>query len=195
MKQYVVVDASENWQFPIGQAGSVSYRGLDRNPWEKLDDLRFEGRLSSRIEAIRLKSRNNFIGNLSFGTIESFEDAALLKSACIGSEEKLEIVTVDSLGPISQCQSHSLTFKDYGLDGYADGFGSVIRLGIMEKPQAFPEFFHLLNGNGLFDSLEHLKQYSVRYLEIARSEGLEWIDLYDQIWVCEVGPAREPGGQ
>ena len=165
----------------IGNRSRV-YKGIDRAPWKCVDDLYYAKKLPSDLLRIRENSFKNYVGNLSFGTVTK-EDAITLLSICEqngSGGQVIEVVEVSAeRGEPIHVEAENARLL--GIDGYVDGYGSIVRLGIFEKAEPFRVFHDSINENGLFQNIDAMKRYSKLYADIGAREGLEPIEELDLV--------------
>jgi hypothetical protein len=184
---YVVVRAPSGLMV-TDSAGAVThmYCGLDRGAWECVDNLYYNKTLAPDLVAIRAKSFKNYVGNYSPGTVESVNEAFQLLSACKASGQESEVIGIIHLGGLGDSDA-TLDISDFlGVDCYIDGYGSLLALGVFQKPDVFQDFHSCLNQHGLFRSVEALRQYSKVYCERSESANLEPIDDLNEVYVYAV---------
>lgn len=171
--------ASTSIAFPV-------YLGIDRSPWKCVDEKYYSDALPRELAELRKNSFEYQIGNLSFGLLKSRESVERLAKACDQPEAKYsQILTVESMGPLPAIANENSP-PGLGFDAYADGFGSLIALGILQRPEVFGSFVQSLNENGLFDSLSDLRIYVAEYSRKAVTENLEVIAAPSQVWVYRI---------
>lgn len=174
---------------PYGGVTSV-YSGLDREPWECVDDMYYDKTLASELIVIRERSRKNYVGNYSPGTVQTVHEAFQLLSACKNDGQESEVVGIaDLCGSETQFEpvdAHGIL----GLDCYIDGYGSLLTLGIFNKPEIFRDFHSYLNPYGLFESVDTVRQYSKIYCERSEFAKLEPIDDLNNMYIYAVFPVK-----
>ena len=188
MIEYVVVNVAEKQKIVDSFGTKLStYRGLDRDPWERLDDMYYAQTLPEEIACIRRNSFGHRVGNFSPGTVESLYDVSRLLDICNTANTECEVIGITVLGPLYLTEELPYDQKNcLGIDCYVDGFGSLLALGVFENPDVFRDFHHLLNRNGLFMNIEAMRSYVKVYCEIAESAGLEPIDSQQDICLYAV---------
>jgi hypothetical protein len=170
---------------PIDGVNGTFYSGIDRMPWSCIDDMKYSGKLPDSLICLRNESLCNFVGNLSFGTLNSIDDVTRLARAC-GSENGRYLAVVE-LQPIGRlpgvCNDDCVASQFAGFDGFVDGYGSIIRLGVVEKPECFRPVLDTINANGLFTSVDAASRYLDHYTRVMESENLEIIQLSTPVWI------------
>lgn len=168
--------------------GNPPYFGIDRSPWSCVDEKFYGGKLPSDLVDLRKNSFENNVGALSFGMLVSEHEVVRLAKACGDAEAKdSQILAVESLGPITKTvTANDDDFCGLGFDAYADGFGSLLYLGIVQRPDLFGRFLAKLNGYGLFTTLSDIQQYVAEYLCIAAPANLEVIEDSAQVWIYRI---------
>lgn len=150
------------------------YYGIDREPWKCVDSLFYANRLPAELQAIRAGSFNHYLGNLSFGTLDSKDDAKKLLMACREPDEKSVLIEVVSLGPLLATSTKEIRGPRFlGIDGYVDGYGSILRLGIFSRQEAVIEFSEFVNSYGLVDTVDDLLGYAKTYEKVTELFDLE----------------------
>ena len=170
-----------------------TYFGIDRLPWRSVDDKYYSGELPSELAALRMQSLNCHVSGLSFGTLTSINEVERLAGTCdMSSKKRRQILAVDYLGTVIEAMSTSVDETcGIGFDAYADGYGSILNLGFVQHPSIFGQFLKKLNENGLFTSLQDLKEYIDHYMRIAVDENLEIIDNAAWIYVYRIVSIQE----
>jgi|SRR3989338_8659854 len=174
-------------------AGSIpTYKGLDRSPWQCVDEAYYEGRMSPELVVLRQQSRNREVGNLSVGVVLSEQDAMDLASVCQDPVNTSEILVIEPKGPVPDIDQERLGLSGgLGFDGYIDGYGSIILLGITTRPNLFEEFGGRLNGAGLFGTFVDLSDYLAIYNRVTASGNLEVLEGAGSVWVYDILAIRE----
>lgn len=188
MVEYVIVDiASEHKSLNDGNDCPFTYKGIDRAPWIQINDALRTKNASNEMKQIKKRSFVNYLGNFSPGTLKSYDDAVNLLKACDKEQIGCEIIAIDFLGNhLSALKNFYLKENFLGIDCYADSFGSLLVLGIFEKPEAFKEFKFALNKNGLFSSIEEIRIYINQYAAATNSANLEPIDDLNDVFLYAV---------
>lgn len=183
---YFLVDAEQ----PSLNAdySSPVYFGIDRSPWRGVDEKYYAGELSNEMKALRKKSFSNHVLGLSFGTLSSIDEVKLLAGTCDkNTSMNSQILKIKFLGSIAET---AIFFNDesqgVGFDVYADGYGSLISLGLVEHPEFFRIFHEKLNKFGLFQSLMDIQQYVTYYKEVMYAENLEIIDDFSTLFIYRI---------
>jgi len=183
----VVCDHLKNGAPTAGAASKQlpSYRGIDRDPWGCVDDLLFAGKLAAPLVEIRQKSRDDAIGNFSPGSLDDHALSMRLLAAC-ESGHNCELVTMT----IAQMRSNVAAIgggtAGLGWDCYVDGYGSLLALGIHEKPSHFSPFHGYLNQYGLFNTCEAMEAYVNFYRATAFKANIEPPDQRMPIVIYDV---------
>lgn len=173
---YFLVDVGH---LDSGEAGRFPpYLGIDRSPWRSVDEKYYAGELPSDLAALRKQSFRNHVVGLSFGTLASIHEVERLAKAGGESAAKgLQILVVEFLGSVTEAVT---AFSDascgIGFDAYADGFGSILNLGFVQRPDIFGTFLEKLNEYGLFTSVQDIQQYVAHYKCVAVAANLEIIE-------------------
>lgn len=163
---------------------SVSYCGIDRDPWWNLDDLFYAGLLSAELKALRRRIEQSGWESFSLGVCDNLSDACRVHALSAARPLKDEIIRISSaLLPVDNVSSF------FGYDCYVDGFGSPLRLGVFNATTAFADFEDRLNPHGLFSSLDDLRDYVKAYTERCEHADLEVIETrriskacFFQVW-------------
>lgn len=142
------------------------YRGLDREPWQGVDDARLDDELT--------RVRQSF----------AFGSAAFSPGLCPGRAQALHLLqAARELAPSAELlwigdapgePAGALT--SLGYDCYVDGFGSLLRVGIYTRPELFADAIGCLNAHGLFAGIAALDDYVSDYLARCVDENLEEIE-------------------
>lgn len=165
-----------------------SYSGIDRSPWRNVDEKYYADKLPNDLVVLRKQSFRSHIMGLSFGTLASIRDVEQFAKVCDASDaRRLQILTVEFLGSVFEAE---MTLGDascgLGLDAYVDGYGSILNLGFVQRPELFEMFLGKLNKYGLFNSIQDIQQYAVHYKEIATTANLEVIEDLAAVLVYHV---------
>ena len=168
---------------PIDGVIGMSYAGIDRQPWSCVDDLRYAQALPDVLNALRTRSLDEYIGNLTFGTLSSYQEVVMLAAAC-RSASGIAITEVASIGLLTESPTPEMDVSAYvGLDCFVDGYGSIIRLGLVNKPACFAPVLDTVNAHGLLRSIDAAHRYMRHYLSIMDASNLEIIDPTLPIWI------------
>lgn len=152
------------------QQSSVSYNGIDRDPWWDLGELYYSGSLDERQQRVFRQLRASKLRSFSPGICFDLEAA---KEMLVLSNQTLvrnELILVATQNEKPQLAEKSIVL---GLDCYIDGCGSLLRLGIFRKPELFEDFIELLNSNGMFDGINNLSMYMDAYVQRCHEGDLE----------------------
>jgi hypothetical protein len=171
---------------PPTSVGLPAYRGVDRSPWDCVDALYYAGKLSPELVAKRRASFERHDGNLSFGTVASAQEARYLAAACNVASPAVSILAVRPIGTLDELGGDSVRSSSLGFDAYVDGYGSLIALGIVQIAESFPEIRSSLTKAGLFRSLEDVRAYWRRYLEVSENLDLEPLAGAGPVWIYEL---------
>ena len=164
----------------------ITYRGLDRFPWDCVSDIYYDGRMASELVPIWKRAQEHYAGNLSFGSVGSISEALALASACNEWSQHYELLEGECLGSLSEAQLGAESSGDwFGYDCYIDGTGSLVALGICERPELFNSHLVDLTKAGLFSNLSSLKAYCASYLQL-KDESIEPVDCNEEILVYRV---------
>ena len=155
----------------------IRYCGVSRDPWWDLNGLFYDGKLSEGEKALRNKINDFKIPFFCAGLCEHLDDAR--EALLISDRERRanEIIFISDPQPEDEIKHLPFGLELLGFDYYIDGYGSVIRLGIFTKPEAFRESIEVLNPNGLFDGVNELNHYLELYVGKCKEENLEIIDV------------------
>lgn len=154
----------------------IRYRGVCRDPWWDMNGLFYDDKLCEDEKVLRKKIVGTKMSFFYAGICEDLECAQ--KALLISNRERdlNEIAFISNAQATGGVAALPFGAELLGLDYYIDGYGSVIRLGIFTKPEAFPESIEVVNPSGLFDTQEDLKNYLDLYTRRCRDENLEIID-------------------
>jgi hypothetical protein len=151
----------------------IQYRGLCRDPWWDLNGLFYDGKLSEDEKALKRTisdARMSFFHAGICNDLDSAQKALLISNK---DREKNEIIFIFVGNNLENLPRGA---ELLGFDFYLDGWGSVVRLGIFTKPEAFRDTIEVINPNGLFDSEEDLRIYLDLYSTLCEDENLEIIE-------------------
>ena len=192
MAGYVIVSTLGVGKFiAFDGSGLKVYRGIDRDPWRCVDDLYYDKKLSSNLVALVKHSHRNYIGNFSAGTVATVEEARQLLAACENKSKDYEIIGLDCLSEDDGQRDISVMQYGFGIDAYVDGYGSLIELGVFQKPDLFRIFHKSLNRYGLFENVDALNSYCNAYCDLAEDNGLEPIDNLVNMYMYAVLPIKQ----
>jgi len=156
-----------------------------------VDDLYYDKKLSSNLVALVKHSHRNYIGNFSAGTVATVEEARQLLAACENKSKDYEIIGLDCLSEDDGQRDISVMQYGFGIDAYVDGYGSLIELGVFQKPDLFRIFHKSLNRYGLFENVDALNSYCNAYCDLAEDNGLEPIDNLVNMYMYAVLPIKQ----
>jgi hypothetical protein len=152
---------------------SVSYRGIDRDPWWNLDELFYEGLLDAKLTALRQTIEASALDGFSCGVCDSLYVAQRVQALSATRPLKDEIIRiVSAFDPVDQGAGF------LGYDCYVDGFGSPLRLGVFGATTAFADYEDRLNEYGLLSSLDDLRAYVSVYCQRCEQARVEVIETH-----------------
>jgi len=146
--------------------GERIYRGLDRLPWEDLDNDYYAGELPDHLQELRsqLELRNaDFSGvRLLQGYSETEEIWQRYRDTC-------EIIAVSSpeLSAMKGSVEYDGPLRYLGTDCFILGEWSVVLRGIFARPKYFTREVTALNRFGLFDAVGDFSELVERYVQFA----------------------------
>jgi hypothetical protein len=151
--------------------GDKTYFGMDRFPWEDLDEAYYGKRLPSELLAI-WKKLDRDSGFLGIKLLRSYEEALEVLRF---SGEKAEIIAVWSfeLEKIKGATQCSAVLELRGIDCLCLGEWSILLSGAYLHPDKFPATVQKLNYWGLLSSDEDCDELILRYQALAADEVVE----------------------
>jgi hypothetical protein len=171
---------------------SVSYRGIDRDPWWNLDELFYAGLLDAEFTALRQAIERSGLEGFSPGVCASLDVTLRVQELSATRPLKDQIIRI-----ASALDAVDVAAGFFGYDCYVDGFGSPLRLGIFSATSAFADFEDRLNEYGLFPSLDVLHDYVETYCERCEQADVEVIEArritdacFFQVWGASTYPVR-----
>jgi hypothetical protein len=150
---------------PVRIDSSVDYRGVDRDAWGIIDQLRFPG--SDEVRRELAKANDDFFSLLVA------HDIALARTflGWMGPEAEIIAVRSPELQEIKGETTTGLPLRWIGFDYFSIGEWSIVREGIIARPEVFKQFGSEKNEFGLFISARTLSRYAESYRRAA-DEGL-----------------------
>jgi hypothetical protein len=171
------------------------YSGINRMPWFDLDEGYYSGALPMELIEIRSEIDNSYI---DLSDIITFNDFEKTKKVLYYSNARVDGNDICVLYSDDLALEKGIIMTDnrvdwLGSDIFVSGFGSLLLLGIYNKPQAFPGFLIKLNKSGLFDidiDIDIDKEYITRYREICASYNLEPVDFVTTEFMSTIAVGR-----
>lgn len=162
-KPEFAVAKSCNLNFRLEQK---TYRGIDRLPWEDIDDAYYSGRISSELMRVRQQIESENRGVLGPRLLR---DLDAVRTVWRVFKERTEIVAICSseLASNGNAAPFDGSFRFIGFDCISLGEWSVILRGVFYRPDLFPDFVPLLNENGLLASESKCKELFYRYVDLS----------------------------
>lgn len=151
--------------------GTAIYRGMDRDPWYALDTAFHAKQLGHELLNLRRKIELATNKIYSCGMCSALSEIQTILSLSASGRENDELIWIDNSESVAPDGTRFL-----GYDFYVDGFGSLIRLGMFEKPDIFAVSLEKVNQHGLFPDLNSLAEYVNYYLENCEVAGLEVVE-------------------
>jgi len=172
----------------------VYYSGIDRMAWFDLDEDYYSGSLPPEFIVLR----NELIEkNQDFTEIKLLDDLSKAKRILEFSnrhQDRNEICVVfsEKLAEQKGVVANDSNVLWLGNDVYCQGYGSLLRQGLIARADLFPEFIDQLNAKGLFDlRSDFAGRYIGKYIETSKSHNLEPIDdVIDQVDIIAIGSPR-----
>lgn len=180
---------------PLDGGEPRTYGGLDRDPWGCVNAQYYAGVLPPDLVALRATISKSYVGNFSPGTVGNADEAFRLLSGCGEARVDYEVIGIALIADSDPVIPAAPRCEAHGIDCYVDGFGSPLALGIFQKPFLFPEFVPLLNGHGLFGSVDALRAYHKAYCGRAESAGLEPLEDWRDYCAYAVFPVEQPSSE
>jgi hypothetical protein len=151
---------------------SKTYRGVDRLPWEDLDDAYYAGTISEELLRVRDKIEAENKGLLGPRLIRDYSDALFVWQAF---EEKTEIIALWSpqLAQNTGSVSCNGELQPIGFDCISLGEWSVLIRGAFYCSHEFSGLLGELNEYGLLKSDDDCDKLFSRYIELSRSGYVE----------------------
>jgi hypothetical protein len=152
--------------------GDKIYRGIDRLPWEDLDDAYYQGVLDGALLALRkrLEAENRDLTGIK--TIKDYEAAREVWQAY---QDKSEILAVWSpeLAEVKGSFVYEGHLDYLGIDCTSPGEWSVLLSGVFAHPELFPLEADRLNAFGLLESEADCDAAFGHYMELASRGRVE----------------------
>lgn len=181
---YFLVDAEI---FIKSESFYKKYLGIDRCPWMIVDEKCYGNGLPESILRLRREMFDSNIKGVSFGLVGSIDELSVFcKSYEKHEKKKSQIVAIGFLEEVCNLSGDGGFDEIIGVDVYVDGYGSLINLGAVARPEIFAEHINKLNSNGLFCSGGQAKNYVDFYLSVAKKENLEFFDTNVKIFAYKV---------
>lgn len=149
--------------------GEKIYRGIDRLPWEDIDEAFYNGNISETLRPVREQIERENRGLVGPKLLRDYKAALSVWHAF---REKTEIVAVWSpeLAERQSAVSYSGSANYLGSDCIVPGEWSLILRGIFHRPQFFAEFVFHLNENGLLASQTDCDRLLKRYVDMSTED-------------------------
>jgi hypothetical protein len=160
--------------------GDIYYSGVDRMAWFDLDEDYYSGVIPQEYADLRNDVEDAYTDFSSIMLLPNLEKTIKILDYSNRGIDRNEICVLYSEELVLK---KGVIITDncidwLGSDIFVSGFGSILLLGVYNKPQAFPGFLAKLNKNGLFDIEPDIdKKYITRYREACASYNLEPVDF------------------
>ncbi|MCG7945889.1 MAG: hypothetical protein N0C84_06030 [Candidatus Thiodiazotropha taylori] len=155
---------------------TIYYGGIDRMEWFDIDEKYYNDTLPNDI----LKLRDKVIDasrQYNFNVCTCLDDAKKMLAFSNKDQDRNDLIAISLYNKIENTIDAEFEGELLGCDLYCDGFGSLIREGIFNKPELFREYATNLNKNGLFDINKNIIQkYTEMYEIVSVSNNLEQFD-------------------
>lgn len=149
---------------------TISYYGLDREPWRDFSDLFYAKQLTGKAEELWHRIKRSRLSDFSQEFCFEIQTAKEILEISNQISILNELIMITALSDISL--TTGLT-NVLGFDCYVDGYGSLLRLGLFQRVDVFSDFLSCINTNGLFNTPDQLSKYIEAYLERCLESGLE----------------------
>jgi len=154
---------------PNLQIGRLSYRGIDRLPWEDMSLSYFRGDLAASLALAWKELEESGSELCGLKLVKCFVDAARVWEHW---QDQNEILAIQELNADFRTDA-DVRLNYLGMDCFVLGEWSVLLNGPYARPDYFPESIARLNSNGLLTSERNCEALFDRYVELARAEVVE----------------------
>jgi len=158
---------------PNLRIGEKEYRGIDRFPWEDLDDLHYAGTLQPSLASLRHELERSNAGDWSgLSVMKSYEDA---KAVSLVVAEQNEIIALWSpmLAQVKGEFESPVPLELMGLDCLCFGEWSVLLAGVYASASHFEWAVDRINQYGLLDSEADCEAVFRSYVELSSRDIVE----------------------
>jgi hypothetical protein len=157
---------------PRLKIGNKTYRGLDRSPWEDLDQMYFDRKLPASLQSIRDVIE---VTNRDLSGIKVLKSHQLAQEVLRHAGEASEIIAIWSreLEELKGAEPAGIDLTLLGFDCFAMGEWSVLRDGVYALPDHFTAFVLRLNEHGLSSSEDDCAAVFRTYIALSAKDIVE----------------------
>ena len=172
-------DASGNFgRYPkYPKLNGRDYGGVDRMEWFDWEEAFYAKTLTEEFLPVWQRFQSNKLEFANHCVVDDLEIAKRVLEFSNRDHAYNEIIAIyadrfaEGRIPVFDAPRTSVHL---GVDVFQDGFGSLIREGVFNRPDLFPDFVAKINENGLFDNDGHTaNEYMDKYKTIQEGQNIE----------------------